>query len=56
MKEYVKPSIEVAALASSTPIAYKSCTGPNLNDPDEYDYIEEIDNGEVVSFYWGNGS
>ena len=30
--EYTRPSIEVAALASATPIASKTCVGDNKDD------------------------
>ena len=57
MKEYVKPTIEVTALASSTPIAAKSCSG---NDQNDYDFIaREVRDefGEIfVDYIWTNGS
>lgn len=57
MKKYVKPEIDVVTISSSTPIAFKSCTGENKDD---YDFIERWvtdENGQdYVHYEWLNGS
>lgn len=59
MKNYVKPTIDVTTLASSAPIAAKTCVG---EDQSNYDYIENehyVDGSTGANcshFIWRNGS
>ena len=54
MKKYVKPAIEVTALASSTPIAAKNCV---LLDEDmsDWDFVRREVN-DTVDYLYVNGS
>ena len=59
MKKYIKPAIEVVTMSSSTPIAYKTCTGDNQAD---YDYVQEFIDGAAApgkvcaNYVWTRGS
>lgn len=57
MKNYVKPTLDLATVASSSPIATRSCAGDNYSD--DYDYIktEIVKDGKTyVNDYYANGS
>lgn len=58
MKAYSKPTIEVVTIASSAPIATKSCTGPVTKD--NYDCIRQYEDNltgtHCGNYIWTNGS